>query len=434
MKLTSYFGERHRSGGAFVADALLDLYGRHEIAASILLRGTEGFGLKHHLRTDRSLTLSEDLPLVAVAVDTRPRIEAVLGPARALNPAGLVTVEGARLLADTAVAGEEPLDLRAQPRGVLGHLVAVQQLALARLARRVADHAGRAAHQRDHLVAGAAQVGHQHQRHQVAGVQAGRRRIGADVHRQRRGQDLGEVLGRRLLNQTAPGKLFECAHVHVHVKTAPYLPRSAGNTQRSAVTSRAWPRPPRPRSPPPTASTRWSRPPRRASRAFAAARHRRARAAFASRSPAARRRARSTRTWSTRIDWTRTDVFFGDERAVPPDDPQSNYRMARETLLDPARVPPANVFRWRAEDPPISTARRATTSRPCARGGSPPWLDLALLGLGPDGHTASLFPGTAALAEEDRLAVAVDVPALGTRRLTLTYPAFCGRCARCSSW
>jgi PII-like signaling protein len=58
IKLTSYFGERHRTGGRFVADALIDLYGRHEIAASILLRGTEGFGLMHHLRTDRSLTLS----------------------------------------------------------------------------------------------------------------------------------------------------------------------------------------------------------------------------------------------------------------------------------------------------------------------------------------------------------------------------------------
>jgi PII-like signaling protein len=107
LKLTSYFGERQRCGGGFVADALLELYGRHEIATSILLRGTEGFGLKHHLRTDRSLSLSEDLPLVAVAVDTRPRIEAVLGPARALTPAGLVTVEGARLLADTAVAGPD---------------------------------------------------------------------------------------------------------------------------------------------------------------------------------------------------------------------------------------------------------------------------------------------------------------------------------------
>ena len=80
IKLTSYFGERHRAGGRFVADALIDLYGRQEMAASILLRGTEGFGLKHHLRTDRSLTLSEDLPLTAIAVDTRSRIEAVLAP------------------------------------------------------------------------------------------------------------------------------------------------------------------------------------------------------------------------------------------------------------------------------------------------------------------------------------------------------------------
>ena len=59
-----------------------------------------------------------------------------------------------------------------------------------------------------------------------------------------------------------------------------------------------------------------------------------------------------------RIDWTRTDVFFGDERAVPPDDPQSNYRMARETLLDPARVPAANVFRWRAESADLDGAAR----------------------------------------------------------------------------
>ncbi len=104
LKLTSYFGERNRTGGAFVADALLDLYGRHEIAASILLRGTEGFGLKHHLRTDRSLTLSEDLPLTAVAVDRRPRIEAVLAQTLELNRPGLVTLERARLL--TAESGE----------------------------------------------------------------------------------------------------------------------------------------------------------------------------------------------------------------------------------------------------------------------------------------------------------------------------------------
>ena len=81
VKLTSYFGERHRtSGGRFSADALLDLYGQHEVATSILLRGAEGFGAKRHQRTDMSLTLSEDLPLIAVAVDTRARIESERGP------------------------------------------------------------------------------------------------------------------------------------------------------------------------------------------------------------------------------------------------------------------------------------------------------------------------------------------------------------------
>jgi PII-like signaling protein len=109
LKLTSYFGERHRAGGVFVADALLDLYGRSEMAASILLRGTEGFGLRQQLRTDRSLTLSEDLPLVAVAVDTRPRIEAVVEQTLQLNSPGLVTLERAILLDGTDSAGVDGL-------------------------------------------------------------------------------------------------------------------------------------------------------------------------------------------------------------------------------------------------------------------------------------------------------------------------------------
>jgi PII-like signaling protein len=99
LKLTVYFGERKRVRGRFVADALLDLYGRHEIATSVLLRGVEGFGFKHHLRTDSSLTLSEDLPAVAIAVDTRQRIEALLGDAAELADNGLLTLERARLQA-----------------------------------------------------------------------------------------------------------------------------------------------------------------------------------------------------------------------------------------------------------------------------------------------------------------------------------------------
>lgn len=99
LKLTTYLGERQRTGDAFVADALLDLYGRHELRTSVLLRGAEGFGLRHHLRTDRLLTLSEDLPVVAVAVDRRDRVEAVLDEATALERPGLVTLERARLVA-----------------------------------------------------------------------------------------------------------------------------------------------------------------------------------------------------------------------------------------------------------------------------------------------------------------------------------------------
>jgi len=99
LKLTSYFGERQRTtDGGFAADALLDLYGRQSLATSVLLRGAEGFGARQRLRTDVSLTLSEDLPLIAVAVDTRPRIEAVLEPATRLIGSGLVTLERARLL------------------------------------------------------------------------------------------------------------------------------------------------------------------------------------------------------------------------------------------------------------------------------------------------------------------------------------------------
>jgi PII-like signaling protein len=98
LKLTTYFGERQRTGDRFVADALLDLYGRREVQVSVMLRGVEGFGLKHHLRTDRLLTLSEDLPLVSVAVDTRQRIEGLLDDVVALKRHGLVTLERARML------------------------------------------------------------------------------------------------------------------------------------------------------------------------------------------------------------------------------------------------------------------------------------------------------------------------------------------------
>ncbi|HEY3020285.1 MAG TPA: DUF190 domain-containing protein [Solirubrobacteraceae bacterium] len=98
LKLTTYFGERARAGDRFLADALLDVYGDHGLRVSALFRGTEGFGARHHLHTQRLLTLSEELPIVSVAVDTRERIERVLPEVERLSTRGLVTLERARLL------------------------------------------------------------------------------------------------------------------------------------------------------------------------------------------------------------------------------------------------------------------------------------------------------------------------------------------------
>lgn len=98
LKLTAYFGERDRAHDRWLADAFIDIYARHELETSLVMRGVEGFGAKQHLHTDRLLTLSEDLPLVSVAVDTRERIEAALPAVQALEFDGLVTLERARLL------------------------------------------------------------------------------------------------------------------------------------------------------------------------------------------------------------------------------------------------------------------------------------------------------------------------------------------------
>ncbi len=111
LKLTAYIGERDRANGGYLADAFTEIYARHELQTSILLRGVEGFGAKHQLRTDRLLTLSEDLPLVSIAVDSRPRIEAVVREIDALRFSGLVTLERARMLTGRIEAVELPPEL-----------------------------------------------------------------------------------------------------------------------------------------------------------------------------------------------------------------------------------------------------------------------------------------------------------------------------------
>jgi 6-phosphogluconolactonase len=121
-----------------------------------------------------------------------------------------------------------------------------------------------------------------------------------------------------------------------------------------------------------------------------------------------------------RVDWRRVEIFFGDERCVPPDHADSNYRMAREALLDHVPLGADRVHRIAGERPPAEAA--AQYQQTLARIGDPPRLDLVLLGMGPDGHTASLFPGTPVLAETRALAAPVYVDKLESWRVTLTAP------------
>lgn len=134
--------------------------------------------------------------------------------------------------------------------------------------------------------------------------------------------------------------------------------------------------------------------------------------------------ARLTRSpYRASIRWDRVRFFWGDERCVPPDSDRSNYRMARETLLEPLGIAPRQVFRMKGEQEPARAARDYEKILRNEFRGRPARLDLVLLGLGSDGHLASLFPGTAALAEGRRLVAANSVPKFSEWRLTLTYRA-----------
>jgi 6-phosphogluconolactonase len=127
-----------------------------------------------------------------------------------------------------------------------------------------------------------------------------------------------------------------------------------------------------------------------------------------------------------RIEWKNVQLFQVDERCVPPDHPDSNYRMIREALLDSGEIPPANFHRMQAEEADLEKAARDYAAELAGvlepQDGLRPRLDIVFLGMGPDGHTASLFPGTAALEEQSLWVRPNRVERLGMSRLTMTLP------------
>jgi len=132
----------------------------------------------------------------------------------------------------------------------------------------------------------------------------------------------------------------------------------------------------------------------------------------------------ATPEWKARLDWSRIFFLFGDERCIPPDHPDSNFKMAQTSLFQPLNVHPDHIYRMKgeSEDPTAAAQEYEETIRRLTQSPPPrvPLIDLVLLGLGDDGHTASLFPGTAAL-QEDRKIVTVGHAPTGIRsRLTLT--------------
>ena len=126
--------------------------------------------------------------------------------------------------------------------------------------------------------------------------------------------------------------------------------------------------------------------------------------------------------YSKEMAWDRWQMFWSDERCVPADHEDSNYRMAREELLDHVAIPDTNVHRMRGDDDPHEAAQAYEAVVREVVQSQAPSFDLILLGIGDDGHTASLFPGTEALGEQDRLVVDNWVPDLQVHRITFTLP------------
>jgi len=133
----------------------------------------------------------------------------------------------------------------------------------------------------------------------------------------------------------------------------------------------------------------------------------------------------ATDSFRNRINWPMVHLFFGDERSVPPDHPDSNYRMVYEALISRVAIPAKNVHPIMGEGDPDENARAYERElKSFFAGLSWPRFDLTLLGLGEDGHTASLFPGTDAVEQKSKWVVAVYVAGLETFRITLTIPVF----------
>lgn len=129
---------------------------------------------------------------------------------------------------------------------------------------------------------------------------------------------------------------------------------------------------------------------------------------------------------SSAVDWTRVEIFWIDERAVPPEHLDSNYALAWRLLLAPAGVPAARIHRMHGELPALDQAARRATDELKSIAGDPPHLDFALVGVGEDGHVASIFPGRRSAKVDPPVIAVYDAPKPPPRRLTLTLPVLAG--------